>query len=156
MNVPNRTAPVLGKIDWRNVLQIGIYLARALDYAHGKKLIHQNVTLHNILLGRTPQETKLADLMVSTAIEDDPLEPIAAMGTPTENLSYLSPERTVKGGPVDVRTDVYSLGATLFAMLAGRPPFQADTIEELVAKIKKAPRLASRRWESPPPCDCKA
>ncbi len=127
---------VAGKIDWRNVLKIGIYLARALVYAHGKKLIHQNVTPHNIILGRTPQETKLADLMVSIAIEDDPLEPISAMGTPAEGLSFQSPERTVKGGPVDVRTDIYSLGATLYAMLAGRPPFQGTTVDELVAKIR--------------------
>lgn len=127
---------VAGKIDWRNVLKIGIYLARALDYAHGKNLIHQNVTPHNIILGRTPQETKLADLMVSIAIDDDPLAPISAMGTPAESLSFQSPERTVKGGPVDVRTDIYSFGATLYAMLAGRPPFQGTTVEELVAKIR--------------------
>jgi serine/threonine protein kinase len=128
-------ADVAGKIDWRNVLKIGIYLARALDYAHGKTLIHQNVTPHNILLGKTPRETKLADLMVSLAIEDDPLEPIAAMGTPAESLSYQSPERTVRG-PVDVRTDIYSLGATLYAMLAGRPPLQGSTVDDLIDKIR--------------------
>lgn len=127
---------VAGKIDWRNVLKIGIYLARALDYAHGKSLIHQNVTPHNILLGKTPRETKLADLMVSLAIEDDPLQPIAAMGTPAESLSFQSPERTEKGGPIDFRTDIYGLGATLYTMLAGRPPLQASTVTELVAKIR--------------------
>src|SRR5436190_9711349 len=82
-----------GKIDWRNVLKIGIYLARALDYSHGKKLIHQNVTPHNIILGKSPRQTKLADLMVAVAIEDDPLEPISAMETPSEGLSFQSPER---------------------------------------------------------------
>jgi serine/threonine protein kinase len=112
-------------------------LARALDYAHGKKLIHQNVTPHNIMLGKSPRETKLADLMVSTAIEDNPLDPISAMGTPSESLAFQSPERTVRGGPVDVRTDVYSLGATLYGMLAGRPPLQGSTVEELVAKIRE-------------------
>jgi serine/threonine protein kinase len=125
-----------GKIDWRNVLKIGIYLARALDYAHGKKLIHQNVSPHNIILGRSPRETKLADLMVSIAIEDDPLTPISAMGTPSESLSFQSPERTVRGGAVDAGTDVYSLGATMYAMLAGRSPFQGSTVDELVAKIR--------------------
>jgi serine/threonine protein kinase len=134
---------VAGKIDWRNVLKIGIYLLRALDYSHGKKLVHQNVTPHNILLGREPKETKLADLMLSAAIEDDPLEPISAMGTPAESLAFQSPERTVKGGAVDARTDIYSLGATLFTMLAGRPPLQGDTVEELVEKIRNEapPRL---------------
>jgi serine/threonine protein kinase len=125
-----------GKIDWRNVLKIGIYLARALDYAHGKNLIHQNVTPHNIILGKSPRETKLADLMVSTAIEENPLEPISAMGTPSESLAFQSPERTVRGGPMDARTDIYTLGATLYALLAGRPPLQGSTVEELVAKIR--------------------
>lgn len=130
---------VAGKIDWRNVLKIGIYLLRALVYAHGLKLIHQNVTPHNILLGRTPKETKLADLMVSMAIEDDPLTPISAMGTPAESLSFQSPERTRKDAVVDARTDLYSLGATLYAMLAGKPPFQGSTVEELVPKIQTEP-----------------
>ncbi len=125
-----------GKIDWRNVLKVGIYLARALEYAHQRKLVHQNVTPHNILLGRTPIETKLADLMVSVAVEDNPLEPISAAGIPADSLSYQSPERVVPGAVVDARSDLYSLGATMYAMVTGKPPFVASTVDELVAKIR--------------------
>jgi len=127
---------VAGKIDWRNALKIGIYLARALDYAHAKSMIHENVTPHNILLGKTPRETKLADLMVSRAIEDDPLQPISALGTPAESLSYQAPERTVAGAAIDARSDIYGLGATLYAVIAGRPPLQGSTVDELVVKIR--------------------
>src|SRR5207248_3056956 len=104
-----------GKIDWRIVLRVGTFLARALDYAHGKKIIHQTVNPQNILVGRTAQETKLIDLMLATALDEDPTRPISAAGTPSEALPYMSPERT--DGPhaqVDARTDLYSLGATLY------------------------------------------
>jgi serine/threonine-protein kinase len=127
----------VGKIDWRNVVRVGIYLTRALEYAHNKKLLHTNVTPQNILVGKTPQETKLTDLMVATAIEDDPLAPIAAMGTPSEALSYQAPERTEPGSAPDARSDVYGMGATLYAMLTGRPPLQGSTVDELVAKIRR-------------------
>lgn len=132
-----------GALDWRHVLKIGVYLADALDYAHGKGLVHQNVTPQNILVGRSILDTKLADLMLARALEDDPTKPISAAGVPAEDLSYLPPERTDgPGQKPDPRTDLYSLGATLYAMLAGQPPFQASTVAELVDKI---------RLEAPPP-----
>jgi serine/threonine-protein kinase len=134
--VIGRSAQV-GRADWRVVLRLGAHLARALDYAHQKKIVHQNVTPQNIILGRQLHETKLADLMLASALHEDPAKPISAAGTPSEALAYMSPERT--DGPeadVDARTDIYSLAATLYAVLTGRPPFQADTTTELIAKIR--------------------
>jgi hypothetical protein len=83
-----------GMLDWRQVLRVGIYLARALDYAHHKKLVHQSVTPANILVGKTMKETKLTDLMLAAAVEGDPTTPISAAGVPSEELSYMPPERT--------------------------------------------------------------
>lgn len=126
-----------GPLDWRHIVKIGVYLAQALDYAHSKDLIHQNVTPINILVGRNITDTKLADLMLASALYDDPTKPISAAGVPSEDLSYMPPERT--DGPdaaVDPRTDLYSLGATLYAMLAGHPPFLASSVAELVDKIR--------------------
>jgi serine/threonine protein kinase len=132
-----------GRADWRVVARLGIYLARALDYAHQKKIVHQNVTPQNVILGRQLPQTKLADLMLASALHDDPAQPISAAGTPSEALPYMSPERT--DGPdaaVDAHTDIYSLGATLYGVVLGQPPFQAPTVPELIAKI---------RLEGPPP-----
>lgn len=126
-----------GPLDWHQVLRVGIALARALDYAHSKKLIHQSVAPQNILLGKKPGEVKLTDLMLTTAIDGDPTKPISAAGVPCEELSYMPPERTDgPGKQVDVRADVYSLGATMYAMLAGQPPFTASTVKDLVVKIR--------------------
>jgi serine/threonine protein kinase len=128
---------VAGALDWRRVAHVGFYVGQALLYAHQHKVVHKNVTPHNILLGHHLRQTKLADLMLASALEEDPTRPISAAGVPSESLAYMSPERT--DGPkavVDLRTDIYSLGATLYAMLAGRPPFQGSTVKELVQKIR--------------------
>ena len=126
----------VGMFDWRNVLRIQIYLTRALAYAHEQKLIHQCVTPQNVLVGKNLAKTKLADLMLASAIEQDPTLP-AANGEPSDDLAYMSPERTDgPGKPIDARTDIYSLGATAYALLTGQPPFQAKTSADLVAKIR--------------------
>lgn len=144
-------ASVIGRIektnlDWKAAVRIGVYLARALEFAHSKGLIHQNVTPQNILVGRKPQSTKLTDLMLALATEEDPTKPVNAAGLPSDSLPYLSPERTDgKGAKVDARTDIYSLAATLYAVLTGKPPLQGDTVALLIEKIRleSPPRLAA-------------
>jgi serine/threonine-protein kinase len=146
-------ADVAGRLDWRRVAHLAYRLGQALDYAHNRKIIHQSVTPQNVLLGPNIKETKLADLMLATALEQDPTKPISAAGLPSEGLAYMSPERTDgPGSPVDARTDIYSLGATLFAMLAGRPPFQGGTVQELVQKIRleAPPSFKSLGVDAPP------
>jgi serine/threonine protein kinase len=126
-----------GKIDWRAIVRVGVYLARALEYAHERKLIHQNLTPQNVLVTKRPQDTKLIDLMLALAIEEDPTKPISAVGTPSDSLPYLAPERTDgKKAVCDGRTDLYSLAATLYAMFTGKAPFQGDTVDEVVEQIR--------------------
>lgn len=126
-----------GKLDWKPVVRVGMYLVRALEYAHARNLVHQNVTPQNVLIGKQPQNTKLIDLMLAVATEEDPTKAISAAGTPAESLPYMSPERTDgHGAKVDHRTDIYSLAATLYAMLTGKPPFQGATVEELIDNIR--------------------
>lgn len=128
---------VAGHLEWRRVTHVAFYIGRALEYAHARKIVHQNVAPQNVLLGHKVKEAKLADLMLATALEEDPTKPISAAGVPSESLAYMSPERTDgPGKALDPRTDVYSLGATIYGMLAGRPPFQGSTVAELVQKIR--------------------
>ena len=129
-------AETAGLMDWKKVLRVLIYLTRALGYAHGKKIIHQSVTPRNILIGKDPARTKLVDLMLASTMACDPTTPLPS-GEPSTSLPYMSPERTDgPAKPIDARTDIYSLGATGYAMLTGQPPFQAPTAQELVAKIR--------------------
>jgi serine/threonine protein kinase len=145
-----------GRIDWRLVTRVGAYLARALEFAHGKGLIHQNVTPQNILVGKAAGDTKLVDLMLAAAIDEDPTRPISAAGTPSDALAYMSPERTDRPKPVvDARTDLYSLGATMHAMFTGKPPFTGETVAEVVDQIRYElpPRLTMLQSDVPEALD---
>jgi len=132
-----------GMLDWRHVLRFAVYIARAIDYAHKKKIVHRNINPQNILLGNSPAETKLADLMLAKATEGETSEDITKTGEILGDFPYVSPEATAGGAQeVDGRTDIYSLGATIYAMLTGHPPFEGETVTELVIKIRR---------EQPPP-----
>lgn len=129
-----------GQLDWRRILALGVCMARAIAYAHKKKIIHRNITPSNILVGKGPQDTKLADLMLAKALEGDEGQPISRPGQLLGEIAYMAPERTAGGtAPVDGRSDIYSLGATLFALFAGRPPFAGETVTELITRIRRDP-----------------
>jgi eukaryotic-like serine/threonine-protein kinase len=118
-------------------LDIIIQMADALHHAHQRGLIHRDVKPKNILL--TPQGVaKLTDLGLARAADDkDAAETEAgkAYGTPY----YISPEQIRGDVDIDFRADVYSLGATLYHMVTGRPPFDGETPSAVMHKHLKQP-----------------
>ena len=116
-------------------LDIGIQMADALAHAHRRGLIHRDVKPKNILL--TPQGTaKLTDLGLARATDDKQAatsEAGKAYGTPY----YISPEQIRGDVDIDFRADVYSLGATLYHLVTGRPPFEGDTPTAVMHKHLK-------------------
>jgi serine/threonine protein kinase len=136
-----------GMLDWRHVLRFMIYICRALDYAHQQNIIHRNITPSNILIGNNPQETKLSDLMLAKALEGENAIEITRAGEILGDIPYMSPERTAGGAlEVDGRADIYSLGATVYAMLTGQPPFTGDTVTEIVLKIRRQPHIPLKNF----------
>src|SRR5206468_3677239 len=99
------------------VLRIGFYLAKALEYAHGKNIIHRNLTPQNVMVGKTPDQTKLGDLMLAKAQEGGLAQQITKPGEILGDIRYMSPERTGDSKNVDHRSDLYSLGALMYALL---------------------------------------
>ncbi len=120
-------------------------IAEALDYAHGNGVIHRDIKPSNIFLVE-PGQPKLVDFGIARA--PNRLSPVPVhsdqpytlfhrnlLGTP----NYMSPEQAL-GKAVDVRTDLYSLGAVLYEMLTGRKPFAARDNDQLLQQIAyKAP-----------------
>lgn len=122
-------------------LEIARQIASGLEYASKQGLIHRDVKPGNILMG-AEGTAKLADLglvrSIGRSAEMTPLTRIGLMlGTP----DYISPEQARGDEDLDSRSDVYSLGATLFRMLTGRPLFGGKTKAHVVAKhlTKQAP-----------------
>ena len=118
-----------GKIHEKEVLEIGIGIASALQFAHEETgLIHRDIKPGNILFGRG-NIPKLADFGLAAGARTALGQQDEIWGTPY----YVSPERLLREQE-DIRSDIYSLGATLYHVMAGRPPFEAETAEEVARR----------------------
>ncbi len=120
-----------GALDEGRVLRIGIQLSRALEHAHRNNLIHRDVKPDNIIMTEDGV-AKLCDLGLAKDVLADPkaAHRLAAHGTP----NYISPEQARGDDDIDIRSDIYSLGATFFHMLTGEIPFSGESPAELMAK----------------------
>lgn len=107
----------------------------ALAYAHARQIIHRDIKPENIMI--TPQGTvKLMDFGIARSADDLAL---TATGTTLGSLYYMSPEQ-IKGDAVDERSDLYSLGVTLYEMVTGERPFKADSNYSMMdAHVQKQP-----------------
>jgi serine/threonine protein kinase/tetratricopeptide (TPR) repeat protein len=113
-------------------LRIATDAARALQYAHEHSVIHRDIKPENLLLTKDGS-TLVADFGIAKALSggDDRLtETGISVGTP----AYMSPEQATGDRTLDARTDVYALGAVLYEMLAGEPPFTGPTAQAVIAK----------------------
>ncbi|MFE7740891.1 serine/threonine-protein kinase [Nocardia sp. NPDC057455] len=134
------------------VLQIVGDTAKALDYAHGRGVLHRDIKPANILIAEAEagRESRalLTDFGIARLLDAD--TKLTATGTFTATLAYASPEQ-LSGEAVDHRADQYSLGCTLYTMLAGQPPFPSTNPGQIVAGhiAKPVPRLSDTRPELP-------
>jgi hypothetical protein len=110
------------KLPEADVLRAGIEVARGLRAAYKKDLIHRDVKPANILFNEEGM-AKISDFGLAGIVEPDAQTSGAIWGTPY----YVAPER-LNNQPEDLRSDIYSLGATLFHAVAGRPPFDGETM----------------------------
>lgn len=129
-----------GPVSSRDALPIALAVLNALEALHGRGLVHRDVKPSNIFI--THHGPKLLDFgLARPALEglpDDGSTPVTQAGMVVGTPQYMAPEQ-VTGAAVDGRTDVYSVGAVLFQMLAGRPPFTGTGGEVLYAALKENP-----------------
>jgi serine/threonine-protein kinase len=146
-----------GPLPGREAAQLLAPIARAITKAHEKGVLHRDLKPSNILIdieGRPyVSDFGLAKRLVPDALDDGRTHPFhqltqtgAILGTP----GYMSPEQAAGSrGTIGVSTDIYSLGAILYAMLTGRPPFQAaspvDTVLMILEQDPISPQLLNPR-----------
>ncbi len=134
-------------ISWRYVLSMGMQVAGALEALHEKHVIHHNVAPQSILIRTKDKVPKLGDMMRARVMNGVEVKPATRPGELTGNVAYLAPERTRGDAEVDIRSDIYSLGATLYTLLAGRPPFEGKTLVETVARIRQEDPIPPKRFQ---------
>ena len=126
-----------GMLDWRETWRIGVQIGRALDAAYEQKVIHRNVTPTNIMRRHSDRACLLGDLMLAKALEGTFSQQITQPGQLIGEVPYMAPERTRDADPVDTRSDIYGLGSTLYALMAGRAPFESSSLPELVRMVRE-------------------
>lgn len=135
-----------GMLDWRYGLRVAIHVARGLELAHSRQIIHRNVTPMNIMVTARDKVAKLGDLMLAKALEGELAQAITGPGELLGDVRYMSPERTHSRTSVDGRSDIYSLGATVYALLTGRPPFEAESLTKTVMKIRSEEPVRPKKF----------
>ncbi|QDU93682.1 serine/threonine-protein kinase [Lignipirellula cremea] len=152
---PSFDSPTLrrqAKSPWAEVVcRLGAQLAAALDYAHGKGVLHRDIKPANVLLSQSG-EPKLADFNISFSTEVEGDDAIAHFGgslayMSLEQLQACSPRHPVTPQDLDARSDVYSLGVTLWEVLTGERPFPdsaspgdwSQTVDSLIAARQAGP-----------------
>jgi serine/threonine-protein kinase len=119
-----------GQLPVDDALRLGREVAEALGYAHKRGIIHRDIKPANVLLGEG--HALVADFGIARAMEGGQAltQTGLAVGTP----QYMSPEQAAGERDVDARADVYAVGAVLYEMLAGRPPYTGATPQAVLAK----------------------
>ncbi len=123
--------------DWRETARIGIETCRALRHAHDRGVIHRDIKPGNLLLAADGR-VKLSDFGIARLFGYSKL---TGAGNVLGTAEYMAPEQAA-GLPVDLRADLYSLGALLYALLARRPVFRGKSLPEMLNK---------QRFEQPEP-----
>ena len=127
-----------GVLSWQEVLHFSTQIARALSHAHSRGIIHMDIKPQNIMLPKDGT-VKIADFGIAQMDEADPNDAEEALGS----IHYISPEQA-RGGTVDARSDIYSLGVVMYEMLTGRLPFDGKTVEEVaVQQVSSLPDAPS-------------
>jgi hypothetical protein len=121
----------VGSLSVGRTLEIARPVIQALGHAHQNGLVHRDIKPDNIMLERWTHRVLLVDFGVAKQLTGAAIR--SAEGWPVGSPHYMSPEQALTGR-VDARSDIYSVGATLYEMLAGMPPFVGNTFQEIMAK----------------------
>lgn len=110
-----------GILNWKETLHFGIQIAKALEHAHSRGIVHRDIKPHNVMVLKNGS-VKVTDFGIARIMSKTNTLTKEALGS----VHYISPEQA-KGGRVDNRSDLYSLGVVMYEMMTGRPPYDGES-----------------------------
>ena len=142
-----------GQLSISETVRIATQIASALDFAHARGVIHRDVKPQNVLLFEG--EAMLADFGIALAVREAGGDRLTHTGLSLGTPEYMSPEQASGDRRLDARTDVYSLGAVVYEMLAGDPPFTGRNAQAIIARLltEIPTRVRTLRATVPPGMD---
>src|SRR5579859_6460194 len=130
----HKYSPSANLLPMGEVLAVVMKVAEGLDYAHKHHVVHRDIKPANIMYDRTSGRVKITDFGIAALTDMSKTKTGTILGSPL----YMSPEQ-VQGHKVDGRSDLYSLGVTLYQLLRGELPFEAPSLTGLMFKIANDP-----------------
>ena len=122
-----------GPLDPREAVEITLQLIDGLVAAHEKGILHRDIKPSNCFMGEDGI-VKIGDFGLSISSDPEFHERITTQGVMLGTPAFSSPEQ-LRGDALDVRSDIYALGSTLYCLLTGKPPFSADGVVQMIAKV---------------------
>ena len=110
-----------GVLNWKETLHFAIQIAKALEHAHSHGIVHRDIKPHNVMVLKNGS-VKVTDFGIARMMSKGNTLTKEALGS----VHYISPEQA-KGGRVDNRSDIYSLGVVMYEMMSGRPPYDGES-----------------------------
>ena len=110
-----------GTLNWKETLHFGMQIAKALEHAHSRGIVHRDIKPHNVMVLKNGS-VKVTDFGIARVMSKTNTLTKEALGS----VHYISPEQA-KGGWVDNRSDLYSLGVVMYEMMTGRPPYDGES-----------------------------
>ncbi|MDF1660746.1 MAG: serine/threonine-protein kinase [Planctomycetota bacterium] len=140
-----------GQINIGYTLRVGIQIANALQHAYERSIVHRDIKPDNILVTAQGQ-AKLVDFGLAKNFQSAGVSGLTAPGEGMGTLAYMPPEQLDNALMADQRSDIYSLGASLYHMLTGKRPFNEKTTRKFIMKIlNKMPDPIRDHNQSVPP-----
>lgn len=134
-----------GRLPYKEAVSIAIQVANGMDAAHKHNIVHRDIKPQNIIISKEGK-VKVTDFGIAKVVSSATINTSASMGS----VHYISPEQA-RGGYSDERSDIYSLGITLFEMLTGTVPFDGDSaVSVAVQHIQDSIPLPSQLVEGVP------
>ncbi len=123
-----------GPVAWGEAAYIGHQVALGLQHAHEAGLVHRDIKPANLLISRHGG-VKILDLGIVRVEGDESITQMVDEQLILGTIEYLSPEQAVDSHHVDIRADLYSLGATIYFLLAGKPPFSEGSTRAKLLRL---------------------